>query len=59
MTIEKAKEFLASLRSDEDLATRADDAYVAALMKVAASSGESFAEGELRAVLDAAAGRGT
>lgn len=55
MSIGKAKQFLETLKSDEALAEQADDAYVAALMKVAAQAGMSLSEDELRQVLDGGA----
>ncbi len=56
MSVEKAKEFLVSLTESEEAATKADDAYVEALMKTAQRLGHAFEEKELRAALDELSG---
>ena len=57
MAMEKVMEFLSRLQSDDELATKADDAFVSGLHVVAGSAGYSFSEDELRAGMDAAAQR--
>ena len=56
MAIENVQKFLQALDTNDDLAVRADDAYVAALHGVAAEAGFEFSEDELRTALDGAAG---
>ena len=57
MAMDKVFEFLSRLQSDDELATKADDAFVSGLHVVAGSAGYGFSEDELRAGMDAAAQR--
>ncbi|MCP5156122.1 MAG: Nif11-like leader peptide family natural product precursor [Ectothiorhodospiraceae bacterium] len=55
MSMEDVQRFLSALAQDEDLAVRADDAYVEALHRVASGAGYAFSEDDLRGALDATA----
>ncbi len=57
MAMDKVFEFLSRLQTDDELATKADDAFVSGLHVVAGSAGYGFSEDELRAGMDAAAQR--
>jgi len=55
MATENVLDFLNRLISDDELAAKADDAWVAGLHAVAEGAGYRFSEDELRAGMDAAA----